>query len=169
MKARITQYDVLRILTSAGFGMSTAKIIVTIPDYGKRGKRCWARILTGVDRTKTTGYAFQGDWLTPGRMYELPIGTIVLLGWESGSVSRRVKMAALFCVNAGGLEEVVRAEGDDWALQLRDKAAELLTASGGPAVECGNRLAEFADDELIAELRRRGYVVNKPDDDEVVG
>jgi len=38
----------------------------------------WAKRITGVDTTKTNGYAFQGDFLNVREEHKLPVGSIVV-------------------------------------------------------------------------------------------
>ncbi len=63
------------------------------------------------------------------------------------------------------LDEVYRWEGDfrerSWALAVRDDIAAILAEAQGQEPEEGSLLARFSDEELIAELERRGYTVKK--------
>ena len=45
----------------------------------RRNKRCktWAKVITGVDRTKKGGYAILGDFLDVDAEVDLPEGTLV--------------------------------------------------------------------------------------------
>ena len=77
-------------------------------------------------------------------------------------------MVRLFKVLGNGaedLEEVFRWEGDfrerSWALAVRDEIAAMLAEEQGQQPEEGSLLAGLSDDELIAELERRGYVVSR--------
>lgn len=38
----------------------------------------WAKLVTGVDTTKTNGFAFQGDFLKVEAEHKLPVGSIVV-------------------------------------------------------------------------------------------
>ena len=59
------------------------KVRVPAPKDGRF--KSWARLITGVDRSRKDGYAFQGPWLRRGRLDELPALALVLLYDEVGS------------------------------------------------------------------------------------
>lgn len=40
----------------------------------------WARVITGVDKSKRGGFALQGDWLRNGETAALPVGSILVVG-----------------------------------------------------------------------------------------
>ncbi len=46
-------------------------------------------------------------------------------------------------------------EGNDWALKIRDRVAELLDQPKE------SPLAKFSTEELLAELKRRGIQINR--------
>jgi len=140
------------------------KVIVEIPAADRYAKKSWAKKLTRIDTSKANGFAFEGDWLQVGRKAELPIGAVVLSFSQAGSRNRPCPIAKIFRVAGDGMEEVLAVQGDDWALDLRDKAAELVNAPAAPAeqiVKPANPLAGFATEELIAELRRRGVAISE--------
>lgn len=137
------------------------KVIVEVPAAEKWAKKSWAKKLTRIDTTKANGFAFEGDWLQVGRKAELPVGAVVLSFSQAGSRNRPCPIAKIFRVAEDGVEEVLAVQGDDWALDLRDKAAELVNAPAAPASEPANPLAGFSTEELIAELRRRGVAIGE--------
>ena len=108
------------------------KKIIEIPSARDSRWKSWRRELTGVDVTKTTGYAFQGDWLTAGRKAELEVGSYVLIYDEIGSAKHHKPEVQICKVTEEDLQEVLAAEGWSWALDLRDAAAELYTADFDP-------------------------------------
>lgn len=43
-----------------------------------RGKyKHWAKLVTGVDTTKTNGYAFEGEFLNINAEHKIPVGSII--------------------------------------------------------------------------------------------
>jgi len=46
--------------------------------YHQRKYKHWAKKLTKVDTTKTTGYAFEGEWLSATSQVSVPVGAIVV-------------------------------------------------------------------------------------------
>ena len=103
-------------------------VIVTMPDIGDSRFKSWAKRVDKVDCHKNNGYAFEGPWLQPGRKTELPIGAIVLYYHEHGSRAKHLPTVDVHRVASDGLGEPVLVAKDtrDWALELRDKVAELL-------------------------------------------
>ena len=138
------------------------KAIVQIPAKKDDRKKSWAKVLESVDITKSNGYAFVGNWLRRGEKAELPIGSYVLTYDEPGSMKNWYPLVKLYRVTPDGLEAVLEYEGEigerSWALAVRDRIAEILAESRG---ETPNPLAAFGDEELIAELQRRGYTITR--------
>lgn len=142
--------------------------IVTIPPAtdGRVVQR-WAKVVTGVDANKKGGYAFDGEFVGPEEAAEVASGAVILIvdrrkqvwdkrrqQWIYRSIARLCKVS-----EEGQLEEVASAQGNTWALKLRDKALELLDQK---QVAWQRLLAECDDEVLVAELVRRGYTVTKP-------
>ena len=116
----------------------------------------WVKKVTSVDKTKSNGYAFDGEFVNPkDGLSECGNGYYIICSVE-GSRKSQVKMVAVFEINGDTVEKVIDwVEGNDWALKIRDKVAELLEA---PKPEV-NPLAAYSTEQLLAELRRRGIEV----------
>ena len=138
------------------------KVIVDIPSARDNRKKNWAKVLESVDTTKPNGYAFLGNWLRRGERAELTVGSYVLTYDEPGSMKNWYPVVKLYRVTPDGLEVALEYEGEigerSWALAVRDRIAEILAESRG---ETPNPLAAFGDEELIAELQRRGYTITR--------
>ena len=141
------------------------KKIVMIPETLDDRNKCWRKLLAEVDREQSNGYAFIGEWLREGERAEVEIGSLILCYDETGSRKYRRPEVRVFKVVESGLEEVYHWEGNfgerSWALAVRDDIADILTEARGQEPEEGSLLANISDEELIAELRRRGYAVTK--------
>ena len=142
------------------------KKIVMIPETLDGRKKSWRKLLTQVDKTKANGYAFVGEWLRAGERAELEVGSFIFCYDEAGSMKNWYPVVRMFKVGVeNDLEEVYRWEGNarecSWALAVRDEIAAILEAQGQKPEE-GGPLAGFSDEELIAELERRGYTVARP-------
>lgn len=141
------------------------KKIVMIPETLDERKKSWRKLLTKVDREQSNGYAFVGEWLKAGERAELEVGSFILCYDEAGSMKNWYPVVHLFKVVENGLEEVYRWEGSirerSWALAVRDEIAAILAEAQGQEPEEGNQLSRLSDEELIAELSRRGYTVRK--------
>ena len=141
------------------------KTIVTIPETLDRRKKTWRKHLESVDKEKANGYAFVGDWLRAGEREELEVGSFILCYDEAGSMKNWYPVVRLYKVVENGLEEVYCWEGNtrerSWALAVRDEISTILAEAQGQEPEEGSLLASISDEELIAELERRGYTVKK--------
>jgi len=112
------------------------KVIVKVPEPLDGRFKYWRKVLSGVDITKTNGYAFQGEWVTAGRKVEVTVGSYLLAYDEVGSRKCHYPVVRLMQVTPeGGLVQVkdekgeVVAEGLSWALDLRDRIAYILAKS----------------------------------------
>jgi len=138
----------------------TAPLVkVRVPSPKDHRFKSWARLITGVDRSRKDGYAFQGPWLSRGRLDELPALALVLLYDEVGSRRHHQPEVEVLQVQGdGSLAQVeddrgpLRAEDRDWALLLRDRVAALLDAAPERPLK-GMTTQELAQ-ELV--LRRDG-------------
>ena len=144
------------------------KKIVMIPGNLDSRHKCWRKLLTHVDREQSNGFAFVGDWLRAGERAELEVGSLILCYDDVGSRKNWRPVVRLLKVLENGVEdfeEVFRWEGDfrerSWALAVRDDIAAILAEEQGQQPEEGSLLAGLSDEELIAELERRGYAVSR--------
>jgi hypothetical protein len=141
------------------------KKIVIIPETLDDRHKCWRKLLEKVDREQSNGYAFVGEWLRAGEREELEVGSFILCYDETGSRKYKRPVVHLFKVGENNLDEVFRWEGNfgerSWALAVRDDIAAILAEAQGQGQEPeeGSLLASISDEELIAELRQRGYTV----------
>lgn len=90
--------------------MNTVRVVleVTLASGGRRG---WWKRVTGVDRTKKHGYSLQGEFLREGE-HDLPLGSIVVEQYPTGTLNRALTRGTLYRVEAGGLVEL--ASCTDW-------------------------------------------------------
>lgn len=140
------------------------KKIIMIPKSLDDRHKCWRKVLTHVDKNQSNGFAFIGDWLRAGERAELEIGSIILAYDVVGSRKNWRPVVRLLKVGMeNDLEEIFRWEGDfrerSWALAVRDDIAAILAEAQGQESKEESPLAGFSDEELIAELERRGYAV----------
>jgi hypothetical protein len=142
------------------------KKIVIIPETLDERKKTWRKLLTQVDKTKANGYAFVGEWLRAGEREELEVGSFILCYDEPGSMKNWKPVVRMFKVGVeNDLDEVYCWEGNirerSWALAVRDEIAAILAEAQGQEPEERSLLANIIDEDLIAELERRGYTVTK--------
>jgi len=139
--------------------MSKVLVPVHVPQLGDARGKHWAKVVTAVDTSKASGWAFVGDFVADGGIQDLPTGSILLLYGERGSRANPQGEARLYTINSDAtLTLQAEVQGRAWARTLRDRAEELL---GAPPPEPD--LSGWSDSELAAELTRRGWQVTRPD------
>ena len=143
--------------------MRTARVRIECPTASRR-RTGWTKLVTSVDKSKSNGYAFEGEWLDDGE-YDLPVGAVVIAKAPGGSRSRPYDIGLCYRVTEDGLVQTNEDAGQSWEhghnwresfLTFRDHVAEQLALMGD--VEPTNPLAEYSDDEILAEARRRGLI-----------
>lgn len=144
--------------------MSEAPIVaVEIPLVGDERHKNWAKIIHGVDATKSSGWAFIGDFIATGGIQDVPAGSVVMVYGERGSRANPQSEAQLFVVNPDAtLSRQASAKGRAWARTLRDQVDELLRLDLPTQREWEPDLLGFSDDALVEELTRRGWTLKGP-------
>lgn len=136
--------------------MAATKVIVTVPTSLDDRKKTWRKALARVDRSKSNGYAFQGEWLRAGERAELLVGSYVLGYDEPGSRTNWYPQVTLWRVGPQGLEEVLVWKGNyretSWALAVRDQVAAILAAEIAEVAQVPSPLSE-AEQQLAVALR----------------
>lgn len=137
--------------------MTTPPVVaVDIPETGDGRLKSWAKVVTDVDETKSSGWAFEGEFIATGGIQDVPVGAVVLVYGEKGSRGNPRPVVALYTVNPDStLSLEVETAGKAWARTLRDRVVELLSDSPPPP----SAMIEWSlvsDEELLAEVRRRG-------------
>lgn len=139
--------------------MSKILVAVHVPQLGDSRGKHWAKVVTAVDSSKTSGWAFTGDFVADGGIQDLPAGSVLLLYGEKGSRGSPLYEARLYTVNGDStLTLEAEAQGRAWARTLRDRAEMLL---GAPPPEPD--LSGWSDQTLANELTKRGWQVTRPD------
>lgn len=149
--------------------MMKNKVIVDLaklPTSGHhRPMKYWTKVLTNVNKTKTNGYCFEGEFVGStgrnphGDLEELEVGTILLRYWDGGSRRYPYPNVALYRVEEdGSLCEIGRWEElpSRWALAVRDEIAEILAQQRGEPEQ--DELQRRIND-AIELLREHGYTV----------
>lgn len=131
-------------------------VAVTVPQLGDPRRRHWAKLVTGVDDNKTTGWAYLGEFVGDGGVCDLPVGGVVLLYGERGSAANPQPLAALYSVGGDRTMTLeAEASGRAWARTLRDRALELIDDRQQRGID----FAQMDSMVLAEELRARGWVV----------
>ena len=143
---------------------------VDVPIVGDERRKNWAKIVTNVDESLASGWAFEGDFIATGGIQDVPIGSIILAYGEKGSRNNPQVEARVLVVNSDGTVTLrASAKGRAWARTLRDQIVELLADQSGAPIEQRSwdpALLSYSDEALQEELRRRGITVEDPVNDE---
>lgn len=132
-------------------------VAADIPLVGDPRLKSWAKVVLSVDETKSSGWAFVGEFIAAGGIQDVAAGSVVLVYGERGSRANPRPEAAVFTVNPDAtLTPQAEASGRAWARTLRDKVVELLSEDLTPAWHDLVDLSLVPDDALLQEARRRG-------------
>ena len=103
---------------------------VRVPQLGDDRRRHWAKIVSSVDETKSSGWAFVGEFVADGGIQDLPAGGVLLVYGERGSNANPRPEASLYTIGPDAtLTLEGSASGRAWARTLRDRAVELVGAA----------------------------------------
>jgi hypothetical protein len=137
-------------------------VAVEVPLVGDARHKHWAKVVVGVDTTKSSGYAYEGEFIAAGGVQDVPAGAVLLVYGERGSRANPQIEARVYTANADGtLSHHASARGRAWARTLRDTVERLLDVDVPPAWE--QMLTTVPDGALADELARRGWRVLPPE------
>lgn len=130
-----------------------------IPAIGDERLKTWAKVVYSVDETKSSGWAFVGEFIATGGIQDVPAGSVLIVYGERGSRTNPRPQAAVYVVNADAtLTHHADAAGRAWARTLRDPVAELLAEDLTPSWDDLVDLSAVPDEDLLDEVRRRGLI-----------
>ena len=102
-------------------------VAAEIPQVGDERGKNWAKIVTNVDDSLATGWAFDGEFIATGGIQDVPAGAVLLIYGEKGSRANPAIEANVYTVNADStLSPRATARGRAWARTLRDPIEDLL-------------------------------------------
>ena len=132
---------------------------VDVPLVGDDRRKNWAKIVTNVDESHSSGWAYEGDFIATGGIQDVPVGAVLLVYGEKGSrTNPQVEARVLRVNNDGTVSLVTQAKGRAWARTLRDGVVELLAEqTGAPVVakDWDPVLMGYSTAALEEELDRR--------------
>ncbi len=135
-------------------------VAVDVPLVGDERRKNWAKIVTNVDESLASGWAFEGEFIATGGIQDVPIGSIILIYGERGSRTNPQIEGRLLKVNDDGtMTPIAAAKGRAWARTLRDDVVRALDdEQQNPVAErsWGPELLGYSTEALEEELRRRG-------------
>jgi hypothetical protein len=135
-------------------------VAIDVPLVGDERRKNWAKIVTNVDESLGTGWAFEGDFIATGGIQDVPIGSVLLLYGEKGSrTNPQIEARVLKVHSDGTMSQVAGAKGRAWARTLRDEIVQLLADEEETPVlqrPWAPELLQYSTEALTEELRRRG-------------
>lgn len=139
--------------------MTIPIVAVDIPLVGDERLKSWAKVVDSVDETKTSGWAYVGEFIATGGIQDVAVGSVVLVYGEKGSRANPRPQATVYTVNADAtLTHHADASGRAWARTLRDKVVELLSEELIPPWQDLVDVSLIPDEALLEEARRRGLI-----------
>jgi hypothetical protein len=133
----------------------TPHVAVEIPLVGDERHKNWAKVVYSVDPTKSSGWAYVGDFIATGGIQDVPAGAVLVVYGERGSRANPQIEARVYQVHPDStLSHHQTAKGRAWARTIRDTVAQLLDGVAQPDPD----LSWIPDAVLLAEARRRGLV-----------
>lgn len=134
-------------------------VAVEVPQVGDARHKNWAKVVENVDETKSSGWAFDGEFIATGGIQDVPVGSIVMVYGEKGSRANPQIEVRVFIANGDGtLSHRQSATGRAWARTLRDRVSELLDEVGETPlskVAWDPEIMRYSDEAIIEEVRRR--------------
>lgn len=134
-------------------------VAVEVPLVGDARHKNWAKVVENVDESKSSGWAFDGEFIAAGGIQDVPVGSVVMVYGERGSRANPQMEARVFTANGDGtLSHEQSATGRAWARTLRDRVSELLVqATERPVagLEWDGELMRYSDEAILEEVRRR--------------
>lgn len=86
----------------------------------------WVKKIDAVDRSKSNGYCFIGDFIPKDRLVEIEPGIYIICTVQGSRKHHRNEYYFVRVTKNGDFEKILgKIEGKDWALQARDKIANL--------------------------------------------
>lgn len=132
-------------------------VAVEVPLVGDERHKNWAKVVTNVDTSKSSGWAFDGVFVAAGGIQDLPAGSVLLVYGEKGSRANPQMLARVYTVNADAtISFESEAKGPAWARTLRDPIEHLLGIER-KRIDLGG----IPDEVLVEELRERGWKVER--------
>lgn len=133
-------------------------VAVDIPLVGDERHKNWAKVVDNVDTSKSSGWAFDGEFIAAGGIQDVAAGSVVLVYGERGSRVSPQSTARVYTVNADAtLTLEAEAKGQAWARTLRDPIERLL-GTDRKTID----LSQLPDEVLAEELMTRGWRLERP-------
>jgi len=138
-------------------------VAVDVPLVGDHRRKHWAKVVYEVDQSKSSGWAFVGDFINDGGIQDVPAGSVLLIYGETGSRTNPHPEVRVYTVNPDStISMETEASGRAWARTIRDTVERLLDADRPLHLDWQAELTTFSDEALAEELHRRGWTTRPP-------
>ena len=140
-------------------------VAVDVPLAGDHRRKHWAKVVHEVDQSKSSGWAYVGDFINDGGIQDVPAGSVLLLYGETGSRTNPHPEVRVYTVNPDSTLSIeTEASGRAWARTIRDTVERLIEADRPVHLDWQAQLTAFSDDALAEELHRRGWTTRPPEE-----
>lgn len=134
-------------------------VAIDVPLVGDERRKNWAKVVTNVDDSLASGWAYEGEFIATGGIQDVPVGSILLVYGERGSRTNPQIEARVLRVNADATVSLITAaKGRAWARTLRDQILELMDQRASAPIEQKEwdpALMGYSTAALRSELDRR--------------
>lgn len=134
-------------------------VAIDVPLVGDERRKNWAKIVTNVDDSLASGWAYEGEFIATGGIQDVPVGSILLVYGERGSRTNPQIEARVLRVNPDATVSLITAaKGRAWARTLRDQILELMDQQAAAPIEQKEwdpTLMGYSTAALRSELDRR--------------
>jgi hypothetical protein len=132
-------------------------VAVDVPLLGDERHKNWAKVVDSVDTAKSSGWAYDGEFIAVGGIQDVPASSVLLVYGERGSRANPQILARVYTVNPDAtLTFEAEAKGKAWARTLRDPIERCL------GVEHDQFDLSYLSDQVLAdELQARGWKVER--------
>ena len=125
-------------------GTPPVLVAVEIPLVGDERHKNWAKVVDSVDDTKSSGWAFEGEFIAAGGIQDVPVGSVIVVYGERGSRASPQSQAQILVANSDGtLTAHASARGRAWA-RTRSQARPAPTSNSGSTTSEQRPTPQFA-------------------------
>jgi len=138
---------------------NSVTVAIEVPLVGDERRKHWAKLVTGVDQSKSDGWAYEGEFIADGGIQDVDAPSVLLIYGERGSRANPTSEGRVYVVNTDSTLSLRQtATGRAWARTLRDTVAELIETDlplSPVSREWDPELMSYTAEALEHELERR--------------
>ena len=140
-------------------------VAVEIPLVGDHRRKHWAKVVHDVDTSKSSGWAYVGEFINDGGIQDVPAGSVVIAYGETGSRTNPHPEVRVYRTNPDAtLSLETTASGRAWARTIRDTVQRLVDDDADLRRDWDPDVTTWSDAALAEELVRRGWTVTPPEE-----